>query len=215
MQSLLILLAPAFFAASIYMILGRIIVLTDGESHSVIRARWLTKIFVAGDVLSFLAQSSGGGLLAKAKTESDVKLGNNVITAGLGIQVLFFGLFVIVAGIFHYRINSYPTTRSQATRVPWQRYLMVLYAASILILIRSVFRIIEYVMGQDGVLLSKEIYLYVFDATLMFLVMAVFNIWHPSAIITKASLRGEDMEAYGLQEQTSPVATKVRQTTKY
>jgi hypothetical protein len=59
MQSLLLLLAPALFAASIYMILARIILLTDGESHSVIKVRWVTKIFVAGDVLSFLAQSAG------------------------------------------------------------------------------------------------------------------------------------------------------------
>ena len=59
MQSLLLLLAPTFFAASIYMILGRIILLTDGEIHSLIRARWLTKLFVAGDVLSFLTQSAG------------------------------------------------------------------------------------------------------------------------------------------------------------
>jgi hypothetical protein len=59
MQSLLLLLAPALFAASIYMVLGRIIRLTDGESHSLIKARWLTKVFVAGDVLSFLTQSTG------------------------------------------------------------------------------------------------------------------------------------------------------------
>jgi hypothetical protein len=59
MQSLLILLAPAFFAASIYMVLGRIIRLTDGEAHSIIRVNWLTKIFVTGDVLSFLVQSAG------------------------------------------------------------------------------------------------------------------------------------------------------------
>lgn len=59
MQSLLLLLAPTLFAASIYMVLGRIILLTDGEIHSLIRARWLTKFFVAGDVLSFLTQSAG------------------------------------------------------------------------------------------------------------------------------------------------------------
>lgn len=59
MQSLLILLAPALFAASIYMILHRIIVLTDGEMHSPVKARWLTKLFVTGDVLSFLVQSGG------------------------------------------------------------------------------------------------------------------------------------------------------------
>lgn len=58
-QSLLLLLAPALFAASIYMVLGRIILLTDAEHHSLIRAKWLTKIFVFGDVLSFLTQSSG------------------------------------------------------------------------------------------------------------------------------------------------------------
>lgn len=59
MQSLLLLLAPALFAASIYMVLGRIILLTDGEAHSPIRVKWLTKVFVAGDVISFLAQSGG------------------------------------------------------------------------------------------------------------------------------------------------------------
>ena len=59
MQTLLILVAPALFAASIYMVLGRIILLVDGEQHSLIRKRWLTKIFVTGDVLSFLMQGAG------------------------------------------------------------------------------------------------------------------------------------------------------------
>ncbi len=52
-QSLLILIAPALFAASIYMILGRIVRLVDGERCSIIRSTWVTKIFVTGDVLSF------------------------------------------------------------------------------------------------------------------------------------------------------------------
>ena len=68
-QSLLLLLAPALFAASIYMVLGRIILLTDGENHSLIRARWLTKVFVTGDVLSFLAQSAGR---SPVSSESDL-----------------------------------------------------------------------------------------------------------------------------------------------
>lgn len=62
-QSLLTLLGPSFFAASIYMILGRIIRLTDGERHSMIKSTWLTKIFVLGDVLSFFVQSGGESLL--------------------------------------------------------------------------------------------------------------------------------------------------------
>lgn len=58
-QSVLLLVAPALFAASIYMYLGRIIRLVRGEKYSVIRVSWMTKIFVAGDVLSFLMQASG------------------------------------------------------------------------------------------------------------------------------------------------------------
>lgn len=59
MQSVLLLVAPALFAASIYMELGRIVLMVDGERSLFIRRTWLTKLFVAGDVLSFLMQSSG------------------------------------------------------------------------------------------------------------------------------------------------------------
>lgn len=60
-QALTILLAPPLFAASIYMVLGRTIVLLRVEHHSIIPVKWLTKAFVGGDVLSFLTQSAGGG----------------------------------------------------------------------------------------------------------------------------------------------------------
>ncbi len=58
-QSVLILLGPALFAASIYMLLGRIIRVLNAGAISPIRPTWLTKIFVTGDVLSFLLQSGG------------------------------------------------------------------------------------------------------------------------------------------------------------
>lgn len=59
MQTLLLLVAPALFAASIYMVLGRIIVLADGESHALIKKKRLTKLFVGGDIASFLLQAGG------------------------------------------------------------------------------------------------------------------------------------------------------------
>jgi hypothetical protein len=122
-------------------------------------------------------------MLAKAKDQDGVKLGENIIVGGLGIQVLFFGFFIIVSAIFHYRINLLPTLRAHSISAPWQQYLFILYVASALILVRSVFRIAEYVMGGDGILLRHEYYLYIFDATLMFLMMVLFNLRHPSNII--------------------------------
>lgn len=59
LQTLLILLGPALLAASIYMILGRLIRLLGAEEYALIRTKWMTKIFVTGDVLSFMAQGAG------------------------------------------------------------------------------------------------------------------------------------------------------------
>lgn len=58
-QSVLLLLGPTLFAASIYMILGRLVRLLEADAYSVISPRWLTKVFVLGDVLSFFAQGGG------------------------------------------------------------------------------------------------------------------------------------------------------------
>lgn len=59
LQTMLILLGPAFYAASIYMVLGRLIRLLGGEEYSLVRLKWLTKLFLLGDILSILAQGGG------------------------------------------------------------------------------------------------------------------------------------------------------------
>lgn len=58
-QAIFLLVAPALYAASIYMELGRIIIMVEGESRSLVPLKWLTKIFVIGDVLSFFLQGGG------------------------------------------------------------------------------------------------------------------------------------------------------------
>ncbi|KAH8595440.1 RTA1 like protein-domain-containing protein [Bisporella sp. PMI_857] len=185
LQALLLLLGPAFFAASIYMILGRIILLTDGEAHSPIRQRWLTKIFVTGDVVSFLAQAAGGVILSRAAStgsKSSTSLGQKIIIVGLIIQIIFFGVFIAASVLFHTRINKIPTHLSTKPSVNWRKHIWALYAANGLIMVRSVFRVAEYVQGKDGNLQSKEVYLYVFDSMLMAIVMGILNVVHPSEI---------------------------------
>ena len=62
METLLLLLAPTFFAGSIYMTFTRILRLTNGQKHSLLPAKWLTKIFMSADVMSFLLQAFGTNL---------------------------------------------------------------------------------------------------------------------------------------------------------
>ncbi|KAM0718192.1 hypothetical protein Q7P37_006524 [Cladosporium fusiforme] len=180
-HTILVLVAPSVFAASIYMCLGRIIKITDGERHSLIRAKWLTKIFVVGDVMSFLMQGAGGGIMASGSLEG-VHTGEKVIIGGLVVQILFFTCFVVVAGVFHARLVRVPTSSSMRTEGLWRSSLLSLYAGSVLIWVRCVFRLIEYAQGNDGYLISHEAYLYIFDALLMLMVMVIFAVVHPSEI---------------------------------
>ncbi|KAF5631757.1 rta1 domain protein [Fusarium sp. NRRL 52700] len=205
-QSLLLLLGPALLAASIYMVLGRLIRLLDAGELSIISPRWLTPLFVAGDVMSFLAQSAGGGMLATAKTKSAVKRGENIIVGGLGIQIIFFGFFMIVTLIFHLRINRNPTQKSQEITTPWKKLLFVLYSASLFIMVRSVFRVAEYVMGKDSELQSKEYFIYIFDALLMSLVVVSLNVFHPSRVINHEMDRKRIVSQDGYALESQPVA---------
>ncbi|KAL7927973.1 RTA1 like domain-containing protein [Trichoderma austrokoningii] len=174
-QTLLVLLAPALFAASVYMTLGRIIEVVDGEKYAIIKRKWLTKIFVCGDVICFLLLGGGGGMLASAKTnKSEFDLANNIIIGGLVLQLLWFGLFVVIALIFHRRMMLAPTARSYQPDINWRSYLHALYVASVLIIVRNIFRLIEYCQGSSGYLLTTEVFIYCLDALPMFLVVAWF-----------------------------------------
>lgn len=72
--------------------------------------------------------------------------------------------------------------RVEVEELPWLRHMVVLYITSGLVFVRSVFRVAEYIQGEQGYLLSTEVYLYTFDAALMLLVMGLFNVVHPNQI---------------------------------
>ncbi|WPB07463.1 uncharacterized protein RHO25_012124 [Cercospora beticola] len=191
-QSTLILVAPALFAASVYMHLGRVVRMVNGGQKDekllfgLIKTTWLTKVFVAGDVLSFMMQASGGGLMAT----SSVETGETLVLAGLGVQIAFFGLFVFTGVTWHLKMRSRNSvSRTESLRgLPWEKHMISLYIVSILIFVRSIVRMVEYAQGFSGYILSREWYLYVFDALLMWLAMVTLNVIHPSAVA--AQIRG-------------------------
>ena len=176
-QSLLILLAPILFAASVYMYLGRIITSVGGDRFSIIPIRWLTKTFVLGDVTCFVVQGAGGGVLSGAKSASTTRLGEHIILAGLILQIVIFLFFVVVALTFHFRMSRTRDTTRHRTG-PWQRSLYGLYIVSVLITARNAVRAVEYAQGSSGFLLVHEWITFVFDGALMALVMIICCTWY-------------------------------------
>lgn len=182
-QAVFILIPPAFFAATIYMILGRIVRLVEGDHLSVIKPQIITKVFVTGDYLSFLIQGNASGLTVHSNLHT---IAIALILVGLVIQLISFVLFFLCAIIFHRRFNRKPTIRPYHVDPKWTQTLYMLYAVSILIVIRSVFRIVEYAFGDHGYPISHEWTLYTFDSVLMFLVTIIFFFRYPSNLILKS-----------------------------
>lgn len=126
-------------------------------------------------------------------SENTIKIGQWVIVAGLCVQLMFFGAFVLTSLIFHNKIIRRPTIESERSTDKhgsiwprdWRGLLFACYSTSLLILIRSIYRLIEFVQGNDGYVISHEVFLYVFDAAMMFSVMVVMNVLHPSFVLNK------------------------------
>lgn len=133
-----------------------------------------------------------------------MKTGEHIIVGGLFVQIFFFGFFIVTSSHFYWKITKYPIPRSCAPDIPWRKHLHVLYLASFLIMVRSIFRLAEYLQGNNGYLLHHEVYLYVFDALLMCITMVVFNIVHPQEV-GRHLKRPSD---YELTQAPDPCASK-------
>lgn len=135
-----------------------------------------------------------------AGTLSAMDMGANIVIGGLAIQLLFFGFFVIVSAIFHWRVkkrsgyaNLSPASdsRDARTKMTWESIMWALYIACLLILVRSVFRVVEFVEGNDGFIMRREYLLYIFDACLMALSGIVLWVCHPGSFLTRSGGKRE------------------------
>ncbi|KAK4936757.1 hypothetical protein LTR10_022414 [Elasticomyces elasticus] len=192
-QSVLILLAPILFAASVYMYLGRTIIGAHGEYLSMIKPRFLTKIFVTGDVFCFMIQAGGGGMLVTANDSSNVELGEHMILGGLILQVIIFVFFVMVAIRFHVRMAA---THHHNTLFQWRKSLITTYALSFLIMLRNVVRAVEYGMGSNGYILRHEWSTFVFDGAPMMAVLLISLTWYKIGVRCKSQQTEIDVESY-------------------
>jgi hypothetical protein len=96
--------------------------------------------------------------------------------------LIFFFVFAVTSIKFHIGMRTGPSRKVLHSQPPWEKHVYALYGGSLLIFVRSIFRLIEYAQGNDGYLVSHEAYMYIFDGCLMILTMGVFAWIHPSEI---------------------------------
>lgn len=181
-QTLLILVGPPFFSASIYMVFGKIVTrVLHNEDFLLIRARFITKICVIGDVISLFLQAIGGIVVSGAEDDEDrFNLGKNIILFGLAVQIIFFGFFFVIELSYYIRLLRNLNSSEYNTRVVnqdirrfpnrfnnWKTILEVLFSCSGFILIRSAYRVVEFTQSSGGYISTHEWVLYVFDGLMM------------------------------------------------
>ena len=212
LQNFLLLSAAPFIAATIYMTLGRIIVALGAEHHSMISPRWLAKIYVVIDV-GVLGSQIAGTVLPASGDETVIDTSRNVILAGLIAQLVALCFFIFMT--WHARRGISRDKLAALMEDPslnWKNHFRALEAITALVILRSFVRLIEYAQGEDGFVLSHEVFIYLFDALLMFLAVTTYLVLHPNRLIRDA--RGSRVTArFSLPESHIAMDTHRRSLT--
>lgn len=100
-------LGPAFFSASIYLCLGRIIAIY-GRNLLVLSSRTITIAFCCFDLVSLILQACGGALVSLAINDTLTNAGLQIMIAGLSTQVASTTLFSCVCLLLILAIRRNP-----------------------------------------------------------------------------------------------------------
>ncbi|KAL7414267.1 RTA1 like protein-domain-containing protein [Mrakia frigida] len=188
-STLLVLLSPVFFILVDYMLFSRLVAAMEMERHLFIRARWVSKIFVISDCVTFFLQISGGGMGA---SESMAQLGTNISLVGIIAQLASFVIFIVLVLHFGWKIQRHEPAiwnSNGAGNTEWKRLYYALLWTCIGYLIRSVFRSIELSQGHDGYLHTHENWLYGLDSLPLAAAMVVFIPIYPGQYIGDRAIK--------------------------
>lgn len=91
-----------------------------------------------------------------------------IISSGIGLQVILFGVFVLCAVMFHVRISKRRFAKMMTFTPNLHAMLLSLYFSNVLIIIiRNIHRVVEYGSGRIGYLQTREWPTYFLDIRLM------------------------------------------------
>lgn len=189
-SSTLIVIAPIFVCASLYLLLARLILRclprtnTTREAQSQPQQKflhigpfWLGRLFITSDILSFLTQAAGTSIAAGGDWVGDeARIGTNVLLTGLSLQLATFTVFILISTLFIIRVRR---QNPQALGGGVKGLLLGAAIASVFVQVRSVYRVVEFALGIDGYPFRQEWCLYVLEAVPMLAALAALGWWHP------------------------------------
>ncbi|KAK1485974.1 uncharacterized protein CCOS01_07276 [Colletotrichum costaricense] len=173
LQLMLILVAPVFISATIYVNLGRLKEALLGHQR---RKCSPTSIFILTDIIAFCTQI-GGSLVQVIANPKIMEIGGHVVLGGL-----LFQLFVMVVYFALVMRFQRATQRETIYLQHWRRYVWTLIISVVAVWVRNLVRATEFAEGWYGFVNQHEAMMYIFDSFLMFSVMVAFAVFHPGKL---------------------------------
>jgi hypothetical protein len=163
-QLLLIMVAPSFLAAALYMTL-RTLVQYFGPKHTKLPARLWTWPFVTADLIGFVSQCGGGILSSMGSTNPNLgTVGNSIMVAGVSFQAAVMFLAGGLATDFAVRLyRREGAIVYKSLPKDMKIFLGCMLPAFLLILARCFYRIPELAGGVGGPEMRKEAEFMIFD----------------------------------------------------
>ncbi|KAJ5113736.1 RTA1 like protein-domain-containing protein, partial [Penicillium angulare] len=214
LQFSLIILSPVLMAACCYILFSRILFLVVPRESRTLRLCWvpprfITPIFVGFDIVALLLQLSGAVLISSASpgdpdSVDKANKGKGIAMAGVIIQLIAFGLFSVAAVRFNFTSKRFSKELGQRYETVgekeyiidgrirnkhWPALLRVVNLTTLLILVRSIYRLVEFSEGSGGYTNKHEWPMYVFDALVIYPCVALFVYWHPGKYLPHLGLR--------------------------
>ncbi|CEJ56218.1 hypothetical protein PMG11_02435 [Penicillium brasilianum] len=199
MQISTLIIAPTFFTAGIYVLLGRFIQILGRESSILTPSLYLW-IFCTCDILSLVIQAIGGGMASSEadKVNGDTATGTHIMVAGIIFQLFSITIFVFFAADFILRTLRNKLLQSlTGSIVP---LLGAMIFSVLCIYVRSIYRTIELLQGWDGFLITHEKYFIALDGAMMVAAVVVFNVIHPGWLLPEQHKSARPKRDYASDE---------------
>ncbi|KAF5864598.1 hypothetical protein ETB97_007156 [Aspergillus alliaceus] len=184
---LLVLLAPLWINAFVYMIFGRMVYyFTPDKRVKRIKAESLAKIFIWLDIIAFIIQATGG-IMASDFSNRMNAIGFHIYTAGIAVQEFFILCFCGLLVMFHRRmILGYGSIE----RGPqWKVMVICMYITLLCLTTRIIYRLVEFADTDKAgklPLSTKEAPFYCLECVPIFCAMLLWNIFHPGRMMPGA-----------------------------
>ena len=184
-QYFFIVVAPVFLSAALYTTLTSLIaVLGSRLSPFGLGGKVILWGFVVCDVGATVAQVAGAAMIGSAESNNlSPETGNNVLLGGLAFQVFSFLAFLVLLVAFLARARKAMMSTGEGGLMRFCGVVVVV--SSLLVYLRTIFRLAETAEGIGGYASSHEAFFGALEFAPIVVAILILGWWHPGKWIPR------------------------------